>query len=148
MEDMEVAREGQRVFETARRLFSGRDGRIALTLVLSATAALEATLYTQSSRGQFPYDQGKDVALAVLVNVLAVLPLVVSSRVPVVAAGGSTFFTLVLLAAPDATVTASGLGVLLYTIGNVVSRRSLVWGIPFLVPFLIHAMAPFGGRTS
>ena len=39
-------RESQRVIAAARRLFAGRDGRIALTLVLAVTAALEASLYT------------------------------------------------------------------------------------------------------
>src|SRR5262249_5089343 len=63
---MELAGERQRVIGAARRLFAGRDGRIALTLVLAVTATLEASLYTQ---------QRSDLVLAILVNVLAVLPL-------------------------------------------------------------------------
>jgi signal transduction histidine kinase len=54
----------------------------------------------------------------------------------------------VLLASPKGPVTVTGLGVLLYLIGNVVVRRGLVWGIPFLVPFVFNAMAPFGGGNA
>jgi signal transduction histidine kinase len=136
---MELAEEGQRVIETARRLFAGRDGRIALTLVLAVTATLEASVYTP---------QRGDLALAVLVNVLAVLTLLASQRFPLLAAVATTCCTCVLLAAPNAPLTATGLGVLLYTIGNLVVRRSLVWGVPFLAPFLLNAMAPFGGGNA
>src|SRR5262245_17931246 len=136
---MEIAAEGQRVIAATQRLFAGRDGRIALTLILAVTAALEASLYEQ--RGS--------LVLAILVNVLAVLPLLASRRLPLLAAVATTFCTIVLLAAPDATLTVTGLGVLLYTIGNLVVRRGLVWGVPFLVPFLLNAMAPFeGGNTG
>src|SRR5262245_57391684 len=135
---MELAAEGQRVIAAAQRLFAGRDGRIALTLMLAATAALEASLYEQ--RGS--------LVLAILVNVLAVLPLLASRRLPLLAAVATTFCTIVLLVAPDATLTVTGLGVLLYTIGNLVVRRGLVWGVPFLVPFLLNAMAPIGGGNA
>jgi signal transduction histidine kinase len=57
----------------------------------------------------------------------------------------TTFWTVALFAASEASLTASGLGVLLYTIGNLVARRGLLFGAPFLLPFLLHAVAPFGG---
>src|SRR5262245_8428373 len=50
---MDLAAEGQRAVTAAQRLFSGRDGRIALTLVLVMTAILEASGYTPRSQ---PYD--------------------------------------------------------------------------------------------
>jgi signal transduction histidine kinase len=147
MRRMELAQESQRVIEAAQRLFAGRDGRIALTLVLAVTAALEASIYTPESE-PFPYGQRGDLALAVLFNVLAVVPLVVSPRFPLLAAVGTTFCTLVLVAAPEAPLTATCLGVLVYTIGHLVVRRGLVWGVPFLVPFLVNAMSPFdSGKT-
>ena len=142
---VEVARESERALEAARRLFAGRDGRIALTLVLAVTAALEASLYRPDTPNDFPFEQPGDPALAVFFNVLAVLPLLAMRRFPVAAAVGTTFCTLVLLAAPEAPLTATGVGVLLYGVGNVVARRGLLFGAAFLVPFLIHAMTPFDG---
>ena len=134
---MELARESQHALDEARRLFAGRDGLIALTLLLGVTAAVEASIYTRGSRG--------DPALAVFLNVLAVLPLLASRRLPLLAAVATTFWTVALFAAPEASLTASGLGVLLYTIGNLVARRGLLFGAPFLLPFLLHAVTPFGG---
>jgi hypothetical protein len=136
---MELPAEGQGVIEAARRLFAGRDGRIALTLVLAVTATLEASIYT-------PHPG--NLALAILVNVLAVLPLLASRRFPLLAAVATTCWTVVLLVATDAPLTVTGLGVLLYLVGNLVVRRSLVWGLPFLAPFLLNAMAPFGGGDA
>jgi signal transduction histidine kinase len=136
---MELPAEGQGVIEAARRLFAGRDGRIALTLVLAVTATLEASVYT-------PHPG--NLALAILVNVLAVLPLLASRRFPLLAAVATTCWTVVLLVATDAPLTVTGLGVLLYLVGNLVLRRSLVWGLPFLAPFLLNAMAPFGGGDA
>jgi signal transduction histidine kinase len=140
---VEVAQESQRALEAARRLFAGRDGRIALTVVLAVTAALEATFYTPDT--QLPFEQQGDVALAVFFNVLTVPPLLAAARFPLLAAVGTTFCTLVLVAAPEAPLTLTGIGVFLYTIGNLVDRRGLVWGLPFLVPFLFNAMAPYDG---
>jgi len=143
---VEIARESQRALDVTRRLFAGRDGRVALTLVLAVTAAVEASIYTPDS--QNPFEQHGDQALAVFFNVLAVVPLVVAWWFPFLATVGTTFCTIVLLAAPEAPLTASGLGVLLYTIGHLVARRGLVYGAPFLVPFLFHAMSPFGGGEA
>ena len=136
---MEFSAEGQGVIEAVRRLFAGRDGRVALTLVLAVTATVEASVYA-AQRG--------DLVMAILVNVLAVLPLLASRRFPLLAAVATTFCTVMLLAAPKAPLTVTGLGVLLYLVGNLVVRRSLVWGLPFLAPFLLNAMAPFGGGNA
>jgi signal transduction histidine kinase len=144
---MELAQESQRVVDAARRLFAGRDGRIALTLVLAVTAALEASIYTPDAQG-FPFEEQGDLALAVFFNVLAVLPLLAATRFPVLAAAATTFCILVLLGAPEAPLTATSIGVLLYLVGDVVVRRGLLWGAWFLAPFLVHAMAPFDGDDA
>jgi len=136
---MELAEEGKGLFETAQRLFAGRDGRIALTLVLVVTATVEASVYAH---------QRGNLAAAVIVNVLAVVPLLASRRFPFLAAAATTFWTFVDLGSPKAPLTVTGLGVLLYLIGNLVVRRGLVWGLPFLVPFLFNAMVPFGGGDT
>ena len=144
---MVVAEESQGVIAGAQRLFSGRDGRIALTLVLAVTAAVEASIYTPDVQPS-PFEQQGDLALAVLFNVLAVVPLPVAPRFPFLAAVGTTFCTIVLMASPAAPLTVTGLGVLMYLLGKLVVRRGLVWGVPFLVPFLFNAMAPFGGGNA
>ena len=136
---MELTADGKNLVEATQRLFSGRDGRIALMLVLAVSATIEASVYAH---------QRSNLAFAVLGNLLAVLPLLASRRWPVLAAVAATCVTFVLLASPKGPVTVTGLGVLLYLIGNVVVRRGLVWGIPFLVPFVFNAMAPFGGGNA
>src|SRR5262245_38619554 len=136
---MELAEEGKGVLETAQRLFAGRDGRIALTLVLVVTATVEASVYAH---------QRGNLAAAVIVNVLAVVPLLASRRFPFLAAAATTFWTFVDLGSPKAPLTVTGLGVLLYLIGNLVVRRGLVWGLPFLVPFFLNAIVPLGGRDA
>jgi signal transduction histidine kinase len=139
MPRMEFAEEGHRMIEVAQRLFAGRDGRIALALVLVVTATVEASIYTAGR---------DDLVFAILANVLAVLPSLASRRFPLAAAVASMFFTTMLLVAANAPITVTALGVLLYTIGNLVARRSLVWGLPFLAPLLLNAMAPFGGGDA
>jgi signal transduction histidine kinase len=148
MVGMELPRETERVIETAQRLFSGRDGRILLTLVLAVTAAIEANIYAPD-QPNFPFEEGGDPAAAVLLNVLAVLPLLLANRFPFLAAAGSAFFSLVLLASPETAVTLSALGVTLYTIGHLVARRGLVFAAPFLLCFFLNAAVPFeGGRPD
>ena len=146
---MELPRESDRVIEAAQRLFAGRDGRIALTLVLAVTAAFETSLYTPDPP-DFPFEGGgSDPTAAVLLNVLAVLPLLATSRFPFLAAAGASFFSLVILASPDAPVTLSALGVLLYAIGHLVARRGLLLAAPFVFLFFVHAVLPLdGGRVD
>ena len=145
---MELARDGQRAFVVARRLFAGRDGHLALTLVLAVVAALEASLYTPDTYDQFPFEQRGDPALAVVLNVLAVAPLLAARRFPLAAAVGTSFFVLVLLASPEASLTLTAIGVLLYTVGQVAARRGLVYGAALTLPFLANAVAPFDGRPA
>src|SRR5262245_55256784 len=139
--------EGQRVIAAVQRLFAGRDGRIALTVVLAVTAALEASIYTPDQQ-QFPFEQQGDLALAIFFNVLAGVPLPFAPRFPLLAAVGTTLCTIVLVGASGAPLTVTGLGVTLYAIGNLVVRRGLMWGVPFLLPFLLNAMTPFDGGNQ
>ena len=142
---MELLREGEQVIETVRRLFAGRDGRVVLTLVLAATAALEASLYT-SDAPQFPYEgSAGDPTAAVILNVLAVLPLLAVSRVPLLAAAAASLMSLVILASDETAITLSALGVMLYAIAVVVARRGLRYSIPFLAVFFFQSVVPFDG---
>jgi signal transduction histidine kinase len=143
------AEESERLMAAVRRLFAGRDGRIALVLVLAVTATIEASVNTHDSQPEFPFEgQGGDSASAILLNVLAVLPLLAARRFPFLAAAATTFATFVILGAPDAPLTLTGLGVLLYTIGRLVVQRGLLLAAPLLLPFLIHAMAPLDGSSA
>ena len=140
---MELARETQRLLVEAQRLFAGRDGRVALTLVLALTATIEASIYTPDATRGFPFEeQGGDPALAIFLNVLAVLPFVAAQWFPLLAAVGSTFMAVVLLASPEVPMTLTALGILLYAIGRLVVRRGVLFAVPLLVPFFILAMAP------
>jgi signal transduction histidine kinase len=142
---MELPQETDRFVDAARRLFSGRDGRIALTLVLAVTAAIEAILYTPDTPDVPFEDQSGDPAAAVILNVLAVLSLVAANRFPLVAAATASFFTLVILASPETSITLSALGVMLYTVGQLVARRGLLFAAPFVFFFFVNAVVPFDG---
>jgi signal transduction histidine kinase len=145
---VDLASEAQQLLVEARRLFAGRDGRIALTLVLVLTATVEAVIYTPNVEGEFPFEAHGDPGVAILLNVLAVLPFVAAHRFPFLAAAGSSLMTFVLLAAPEAPVTLTALGVLLYTVATVVVRRGFLFATPLVVPFLINAIAPAGGGNA
>jgi signal transduction histidine kinase len=114
------------------------------------TAAIEATLYTPDNPELlFDSGGGGDPTGAVLLNVLAVLPLVATSRFPVVAAAAASFFSFVILVSPDTSVTLSALGVMLYAVGHLVARRGRLWAVPILLLFLANAVVPFdGGRVD
>jgi signal transduction histidine kinase len=145
---VELAKESERLIAEARQLFAGRDGRVALTLVLAVTAALEASINTPDRRAEFPFDGSKgDRTAAVVWNVLAVVPLLIAERFPFLAAAGTSFVTFVILAEPDAPLTLTGLGVLLYTVWHLVARRGLLVATPLLLPFVIHAAAPADGSS-
>ena len=145
MDAMELPKESERVVEAAQRLFAGRDGRIVLTLVLAVTAAVEASLYTPDTP-EFPFDgHGGDPAAAVLLNVLAVLPLLAVNRFPFLAAAAASFLSLVVLASSETAITLSALGVMLYAIGQLVARRGLLFASPIVFLFFAHAIFPFDG---
>ena len=145
---MELVRDGQRAFVVAQRVFSGRDGRIALTLALAVVAALEASVYTPDVDEGFPFEQQGDPALAVFFNVLAVAPLLVASRFPLLAAGATSFCVLVLLGSREASLTLTAIGVLLYLAGHLVARRGLVYGAALALPFFLNAAVPFDGGSA
>ena len=142
---VELPRESDRLVAAAQRLFSGRDGRIALTLLLAVTAAIEATLYTPDQPELLlEGGGGGDPAAAVILNVLAVLPLIAMQRFPFLAAAATSVLTLAILASPEA-VTLSALGVLLYAVGHLVSRRGLLLAAPIVFFFFVNAVIPFDG---
>jgi signal transduction histidine kinase len=144
---VDLAHESERLIEAARRLFSGRDGRIALTLVLALTATVEASIYTPHPNPQFAFESGGgDQPTAIFLNLLAVVPpFLALRRFPYVAAAGAAVVTFIILGSSDAPLTITGLGVLLYAIARVVVERGLLVASPLLLPFLIHAMAPLDG---
>ena len=146
---MELPRELEDIVESVRRLLSGRDGRLVLTLVLAMTAAIEATLYTPDNPELLFESGGRDPTAAVLLNVLAVVPLLATDRFPALGAAAASFFSFVILVSPDTAVTLSALGVMLYAVGHLVARRGRVWAVPVLVLFLANALVPFdGGRVD
>ena len=87
---VELPRELEDIVESVRRLLSGRDGRLVLTLVLAMTAAIEATLYTPDNPELLFESGGRDPTAAVLLNVLAVVPLLATDRFPALGAAAAS----------------------------------------------------------
>ncbi len=146
---VELPRALEDIVESVRRLLSGRDGPLVLTLVLAMTAAIEATLYTPDNPELLFESSGRDPTAAVLLNVLAVVPLLATDRFPALGAAAASFFSFVILVSPDTAVTLSALGVMLYAVGHLVARRGRLWAVPVLVLFLANALVPFdGGRVD
>jgi signal transduction histidine kinase len=146
---VELPREFDDLVESVRRLLSGRDGRLVLTLVLAMTAAIEATLYTPDNPELLFEGNGRDPTAAVLLNVLAVVPLLATDRFPALGAAAASLFSFVILVSPDTAVTLSALGVMLYAVGHLVAQRGRLWAVPILVLFLANALVPFdGGRVD
>ena len=79
---------------------------------------------------------------------LAVAPLLVASRFPLLAAGATSFCVLVLLGAREASLTLTAIGVLLYLAGHLVARRGLVYGAALALPFFVNAAVPFDGGSA
>jgi signal transduction histidine kinase len=146
---VELPRELEDIVESVQRLLSGRDGRLVLTLVLAMTAAIEATLYTPDNPELLFEGNGRDPTAAVLLNVLAVVPLLATDRFPALGAAAASFFSFLILVSPDTTITLSALGVMLYAVGHLVARRGRLWAVPILALFLANALVPFdGGRVD
>ncbi len=146
---VELPREIDDLVESVRRLLAGRDGRLVLTLVLAMTAAIEATLYTPDNPELLFESSGGDATAAVVLNVLAVVPLLATDRFPALGAAAASLFSFVVLVSPDTAVTLSALGVMLYAVGHLVARRGRLWAVPILVLFLANALVPFdGGRVD
>jgi signal transduction histidine kinase len=146
--DVEIPREFDDIVESARRLLSGPDGRLVLTLVLAMTAAIEATLYTPNNPELLFEGGGSDPTAAVLLNVFAVAPLLATERFPVAAAFAASFFSFVILTSPETAFTLSAFGVLLYAVGHMVVRRGRLWAAPILFFFLANALVPFDGSRA
>jgi len=146
---VEIPRELDDVLEAAHRLVSGRDGRLVLTLVLAMTAAIEGTLDTPDNPELLFDNGGGDPTAAVVLNILAVVPLLATERFPIPAAFAASFFSFVILVSPDTVITLSALGVLLYAVGHMVARRGRLYAAPILFCFLANALVPFdGGRVG
>jgi signal transduction histidine kinase len=124
-----------RTGETARRVFSGPDGPLALALVLAFVALAEVTIYTDS------------IETAMIANLLATLPLALVRRHVSWAAGAIVFGVLVAVSADDGTLTIAGvlaLVTVLYVFASMHRRR---WSVLIALPFLVNAIVPFSGNA-
>jgi signal transduction histidine kinase len=122
------------------RLLSGRAGRIALLVVLALAAAFEAKLSRPAGEGS--------ASTAIVLNVLAVVPLVAARRWPFAAAAAATVVTVVIVGAHDASPTVAGFGVMLFLLAQLVIRRGLLFAAPLLLPFIVLATPRFDGGKS
>ncbi len=126
-------RDMERLLVAARRLLSGREGRIGIVVVLALVAALEAST-------------------AIALNVLAVVPLIISRRWPFIAAVAADLISVALLDIRNQPLTLAGFGVLLFLLAQLMIRRGLLFAAPLIIPFLVNAGTPLDGghpgRTS
>jgi signal transduction histidine kinase len=129
----------ERLLVMPRHLLSGRNGRIALTLVLLLATALEARL-------------ARDVTAHVLqieifLNVVAVAMLLVARRWPTVATVGATLATVVLVAhrTPMSMVPFC---VMLFLFVRLVVRAGLLVAATLLIPFVVLATPHFRGANA
>jgi signal transduction histidine kinase len=140
---MEAPLELRQMIDSIRRVFAGRDGRIALTLVLALSAALEAAVrakgFTQSTGpfGEPVISSGVSTGTAIFLNILAVVPLLLAFWLPLVGAGLSAIATAVILRTNGAPLTITALAVFLYLLYHLVVRRGLLYAVPLFVPLLI-----------
>jgi signal transduction histidine kinase len=129
----------ERLLVMPRNLLSGRNGRIALTLVLLVATALEARL-------------ARDVTAHVLqveifLNVLAVAMLLVARRWPTVATVVATVAT-VLLVAHRTPMSIVPFCVMLFLFVRLVIRVGLLVSATLLIPFVILATPHFRGANA
>ena len=92
----------------------------------------------------------RDVAggTAVVLNILAILPLVMVRRWPTLAAAVSTFATVVILREYQAPLAIASFCVTLFLIATVVARRGLLVPAPLLLPFMVFAAARLQGGNN
>jgi signal transduction histidine kinase len=124
----------ERRLVATRRLLSSRAGQVALIVAAALASAYEANHSGHA---------GRDVArsTAVVLNVLAIAPLIVARRWPSFAAAASTLATVAILRAYEAPLAIASFGVTLFLLAHLVIRRGLLFAAPLLLPFVVFAAA-------
>jgi signal transduction histidine kinase len=112
-----------------RRLLSGTAGGVALVVALSLAAVYEASRST-------PGRAGAGMA-AIVLNVLAVLPLAMARRWPTFAAASSTVVTVAIVRTQEAPPAVASFCVLLFLLTQLVIRRGLLYAVPLAIPFVV-----------
>ena len=143
----------RQIVGSLRRVFAGRDGRVALTLVLMLSAALEAAAradggpQTAGPFGEQIVNTGVSTGTAIFLNVVAVLPLLLAYWLPFLGAALSAFATGLILGTTGAPLTITALGVFLYLLFHLAVRRGLLYAVPLFVPLLIALVSSNGGGS-
>jgi signal transduction histidine kinase len=135
-------RELERLLVARRRLLSGRAGRVAPIVVLGLVASYEASL---------PPTDGGGIArsTAIVLNVLAFLPLIVARRWPGLAAAAATVATVAILARTyDAPLAVASFCIAVFLLAYLVIRRGLPFAAPLVVPFIVLAVNRLFGSDS
>src|SRR5579863_1294971 len=120
----------ERPLEAAWGLLSGRTGRVALVAVLIVMATVEARLSRPSGAG---------VGRAIVLDVLAVGPLLMARRWPTAAAVAATVVTVGLLSLHQPQLSVAPFCAMLVLLVQLVIRRGFLVAAPLLIPFLINA---------
>jgi len=120
---------GRLAMET-RRAFSGRAAHIAPIVALGLVATYEATL---------PASNGGSISTrtAIVLSVLAVVPLMMGRRWPTFATAAAALLTVLGLRGQYAPLAAGSFCVFLFLLAQLVARRSLLFAAPLLVPLIV-----------
>jgi signal transduction histidine kinase len=119
-------------------------GRFPTAVIVAAAlaAAYVARLPSPAAGGGFSKSS------AIVLNVLAFVPLIVARRWPSFAAAAATLVTLVALRAYDAPLTVASFGVTLFALAHLVIRRGLLVASPLILPFVVFAVTRLHDHKS
>jgi signal transduction histidine kinase len=131
----------ERLLVATRRLRAGRAGQLALIVVLALAAALEASIYR-------PAAGGATTSTAIVLSVLAVVPLIVAPRWPAFATAAAAVVTVAILRTEDTPLAVASFCVLLLLLIQLVIRRGLPFAAPLLLPFIVIAASRLDGGHS
>jgi signal transduction histidine kinase len=124
-----------------RHLLSGDAGRIGLLVLLALVAVYEASL-PRPERG------GIATTTAIVLTVLAVVPLTMARRRPTVAAATATVVSVATLRTYDVPLSLLSFGVALLLLTQLVIRRGLLFAAPLCVPFIVLGVARVADHSS
>jgi signal transduction histidine kinase len=117
---------------TTRRLVSDRAGEFALIVAFTLLAVVQASRY-QTFGGTI------STARAIVLSLLALVPLVLARRWPSLAAGAAVLLSVTILRTDNPPLTVASFCIALFLLAQLVIRRGLLFAAPLLAPFLTIA---------
>jgi signal transduction histidine kinase len=124
--------------QTVLDSFSGRDRELAVVGGLTLIAVIEASRF-QTYAGALPR------STAIVLSLLALVPLVIARKWPSFAAAGAMLLTVTILRTENPPLTVASFCIALFLLVQLVIRRGLVFAAPLLLPFFVVAVVRIHG---